>query len=91
MSEHMYLDGYRNIVNMDYSPVVIDRMREAHANMTEMTWVEMDINKLDFANDTFDCVLEKGTLDALLVDETDPWQLSEANAKKLDSILENVC
>jgi hypothetical protein len=90
MSEDMYLDGYENIVNSDYSPVVIERMRNRCAHMEKMTWVEMDINKLEFDNETFDCVLEKGTIDALLVDEKDPWSLSEENSIKLGKILENV-
>lgn len=50
----------------------------------------MDINNLEFGDASFECVLEKGTLDALLVDEKDPWHLSEANSQKLDNILENV-
>lgn len=91
MSEDMYRDGYRRIVNTDYSRVVIERMRaKCSVECDEMTWLEMDINKLEFADATFECVLEKGTVDALLVDETDPWSLSPANAQKLDNILENV-
>ena len=91
MSEHMYLDGYKNIVNTDYSSIVIERMSQKCLDMPDMKWLEMDINKLDFEDASFDCVLEKGTIDALLVDETDPWCLSEANAQKLDNILKNVC
>lgn len=87
----MYSDGYKNIVNTDYSPVVIERMRARYTDtMPDMTWLEMDINKLAFDDCSFDCVLEKGTIDALLVDETDPWCLSMENAKKLDNILKNV-
>lgn len=90
MSEHMYMDNYTNIVNTDYSPVVIERMRERYAYMDKMQWLVMDINKLEFADETFECVLEKGTIDALLVDEKDPWRLSQENSAKLDKILENV-
>jgi hypothetical protein len=31
-----------------------------------------------------------GTIDALLVDEKDPWNLSEENSIKLDNILKTV-
>lgn len=90
MSEHMYLDNYTNIVNTDYSPIVIELMKSRCSKLENMSWHVMDINNLDFESDTFDCVLEKGTIDALLVDEKDPWHLSQENATKLANILENV-
>ena len=50
----------------------------------------MDIYDLKFEPNSFNCVLEKGTLDALLVDEKDPWNLSEESAIKMDKSLERV-
>jgi hypothetical protein len=90
MSEQMYVDNYRFIVNTDYSSIVIDSMKNKYAHLSDMTWLVMDINKLEFDDSSFDCVLEKGTLDALLVDETDPWNLSPENAIKIGKILEKV-
>ena len=90
MSEEMYLDNFRNIVNTDYSPVIIDLMRKRCELMNLMTWEVMDIYKIHYGKETFECVLEKGTLDALLVDEKDPWKISEENAENIDKILEKV-
>jgi endothelin-converting enzyme len=91
MSEEMYRDKYENIVNMDYSSVIIDLMQQRYqASMPRMSWLVMDIHEMTFESNSFDCVLEKGTLDALLVDERDPWNLSEENAVKMDRILERV-
>ena len=87
MSEDMYRDGFRRIVNTDYSPIIIELMTERCKELDEMTWEVKDINALDYESETFECVLEKGTLDALLVDETDPWRLSDENSAKLDNIL----
>ncbi len=86
----MYSDKYKNIVNLDYSSVIIELMKERCKSMQSMSWLTMDINNMDFEPNSFDCVLEKGTLDALLVDEKSPWNLSEENAVKLDKILEKV-
>ena len=90
MSEDMYLDGYRRIVNTDYSPVIIELMRQRCQKLEEMSWEVMDINELGYEAESFECVLEKGTLDALLVGEKNPWNLSEENAVKMDNILTRV-
>lgn len=90
MSEEMYADNYRNIVNTDYSPVVIEMMKKKCESMDQMSWLVMDINNIEFEPESFECVLEKGTLDALLVDEKDPWNMSEENSIKMDKILERV-
>jgi hypothetical protein len=90
MSEEMYEDGFEHIVNIDYSSVIIDLMKKRCEKLDNMSWLVMDINKLDFEPNSFECVLEKGTLDALLVDEKSPWSLSEENNIKIDKILERV-
>jgi len=90
MSEEMYLDGFENIVNTDYSPVIIELMQKRCESMSRMKWQVMDINELSYEGESFDCVLEKGTLDALLVDEKDAWNLSEENTIKMDNICDRV-
>ena len=80
----MYDDGYKKMINTDYSPVIIDLMRTRNQNCDGMSWEVMDINNLEYNEASFECILEKGTLDALLVDEKDPWKLSEENEIKLD-------
>lgn len=90
MSEDMYLDNYRNIVNTDYSPVIVELMKKRCQHLVDMSWVVMDINNILYENESFECVLEKGTIDALLVDERSPWQLSEEGANKIDNILQKV-
>lgn len=41
-SEHMYDDGYHNIVNNDISPIVIDQMKERNKSRVGMTYDVMD-------------------------------------------------
>lgn len=90
LSEEMYKDGYRLITNTDFSPVVIEKMAAKHKDLQDMTWLVMDICDLQFEPGSFDVVLEKGTLDALMVHEKDPWDISVETLEKIDTILNQV-
>ncbi|KAF7308262.1 Methyltransf-25 domain-containing protein [Mycena chlorophos] len=74
LSQDMYDDGYKNIVNVDYSRVVIEQMRTRHAETRpEMEWLEMDVRNLDFADASFDVAIDKGTMDAMMTAKGDVW------------------
>ena len=66
LSEQMYMSGYRNIFNMDISSVVIKQMSIRNADKKEMRWEVMDARKLEYADEFFDVVIDKSTLDAIL-------------------------
>lgn len=83
----MYRDGFHKITNVDYSTVVVDNMKNRSAEAQSMQWLVMDIKDLKFENGSFDVVIEKATLDALLVGERDPWHLSETSQTLMDDIL----
>jgi len=88
---HLYNDGYRNIVNMDYSSVVISAMQRRHKALQGVEWVVVDaMDMSEFLPASFDVVLEKGTLDALLVAEKDPWKLSSDAEAMVNVILKQV-
>lgn len=88
LSEDMYKDGFIHITNMDYSPVVIQKMCERHQrSCPAMTWDVMDIFDMTYGPSTYDVVLEKGTLDAFMVHEKDPWNLSENLEFQLHNVL----
>ena len=87
----MYHDGFTNIVNIDYSPVVIENMRNRCKDCTKMKWEVMDINNMKFPENEFDIVLEKGTFDSLLVEEKDPWRYSWETANIFHGIMSKVC
>lgn len=48
LSEDMYLDGFQNIVNVDYSAIVIEKMRLKTSNCSQMQWFVMDAKNLAF-------------------------------------------
>lgn len=86
----MYGAGYRSITNVDYSSVCIETMSARHRDCPGMTWHEMDISRLSFPDASFDVVLEKATLDALLVEEESPWEVSPHTASFLHQSLTEV-
>ena len=46
LSEEMYKDGYPNIINVDFSEICIEKMREKHQHCPGMEWEVMDIKDL---------------------------------------------
>lgn len=86
----MYRDGYHNITNIDYSQVVIENMKSRSHEARSMQWLVMDIRSMTFEKHSFDVVIEKATLDALLVQERDPWRLSDESRILMDNILSQV-
>ncbi len=66
----MYADGYENITNIDYSRHVIKNMKKLNENKyPKMKYKVMDVTDMDFYDCSFDFVIDKGTLDALLCGE----------------------
>ncbi|XP_073030491.1 uncharacterized protein [Primulina eburnea] len=70
LSEHLYDVGFRNITNIDFSKVVISNMlRRNVRERPEMKWRVMDMTNMQFANESFDAIIDKGGLDALMEPE----------------------
>ena len=76
-SADMYAAGFENIHNIDFSEVVVRKMRAQHAlDCPRMTWEVMDMTKISAPADSFDVVLDKAAMDALMTAETDRWNPS---------------
>ncbi|XP_072130360.1 eEF1A lysine and N-terminal methyltransferase isoform X1 [Mobula birostris] len=72
LSEQMYDVGYQNITNIDISEVVIGHMKERNAaRRPAMAFMKMDMMQMDFSDSQFQVVLDKGTLDAVMTDESE--------------------
>ncbi|CAK5283375.1 unnamed protein product [Mycena citricolor] len=82
LSQDMYDDGYKNIVNTDYSRIVIEQMRTRHETARpDMEWVEMDVRDLKFPDESFDVAIDKGTMDAMMTAKGDVWDPPEQVVK----------
>ncbi|KAJ7949220.1 Methyltransferase-like protein 13 [Quillaja saponaria] len=67
MSEDMVKDGYEDIMNMDISSVAIDMMRRKYEDIPQLKYMHMDVRDMSFFPDeSFDGVIDKGTLDSLM-------------------------
>lgn len=69
LSEDLYDAGFENIDNVDISAVVIRQMTDRNkSKRPTMQFVQMDLLKMNFTDNIFDCVIDKGTLDAIMTD-----------------------
>lgn len=59
LTEDMYDDGYRRIVNMDISNVVIDQMKDRNLHRPEMSWEIGDALDMKYEDEYFDVVVDK--------------------------------
>ena len=46
-------------------------------HLKPMSWLVMDILDLKFPDKYFDVVIDKGTIDSLMVDQGSPWEPKE--------------
>jgi ubiquinone/menaquinone biosynthesis C-methylase UbiE len=76
MSEEMARSDakYRNMTNIDISPIVLEKMKEHQDKIVEchnFSYAAMDATKMDYRQNTFDICIDKGTYDALACNEND--------------------
>jgi 2-polyprenyl-3-methyl-5-hydroxy-6-metoxy-1,4-benzoquinol methylase len=73
-SADLYDLGYLNITNIDFSSILIEKMQSLHIEKRpNMKWLCMDMTDMTFMNATFDVVIDKAAMDALMVNEGDVW------------------
>ncbi|CAL4069158.1 unnamed protein product, partial [Meganyctiphanes norvegica] len=71
LSTDLYKDGIQNIINTDISEIVIKQMKEKNRDSCpDMKWLKMDLASFSFKDEEFSCVLDKGTLDTLMTDDS---------------------
>ncbi|BFZ57378.1 Methyltransferase-like protein 13 [Savitreella phatthalungensis] len=75
LSADLYDAGYKDITSIDFSQNAIDESARLFADgRPGAIWEVMDIRSLDrLADDSFDCAIDKGTMDALLCHAGSPW------------------
>ncbi|CAK9136524.1 unnamed protein product [Ilex paraguariensis] len=73
LSENLYDSGFHSITNIDFSKVVIsDMLRRNVRFRPDMRWRIMDMTSMQFPDESFHAVLDKGGLDALMEPELGP-------------------
>ena len=61
----MYEDGYHNITNNDISTVLIEQLLAAN-KYPPMLYQVMDVQNMSYKSESFNFVLDKSTIDALV-------------------------
>ncbi|ALC40309.1 CG2614 [Drosophila busckii] len=71
LSMDMYDTGFKEITNIDISPVAVKKMLELNAKTRpDLKFIQMDATAMSFSDESFSVALDKGTLDALFVDDS---------------------
>ncbi len=64
----MFDEGYENITNIDISQTVTKTMGEKYKDKgPNFKYLQMDVRAMEFPENSFDAVIDKGTLDSILV------------------------
>jgi len=72
LSADLYNAGFKSIMNVDISDKVIQQMNQLYSKThPDMKFMTMDLLNLEFSPGTFSCFLDKGTLDALMSENSD--------------------
>lgn len=91
-SEEMCQDGFKDILNVDYSEKVIEMMKErTRDTFPSLQWATMDFRSMsELGDSSFDVVLDKGSLDALWSDGGSQWDPSECVLADISAALNEV-
>lgn len=88
----LYKRGYLDQTAVDYSASVIFRMRERCVEeRLEIRFLEGDVTAMEFADGSFDVVVDKGTLDAMMCgQDEDVWSPSASVVASVGRYVDHV-
>jgi SAM-dependent methyltransferase len=84
LSADLYDVGFTGLTNIDTSDVVIKQMSSANADARpSMVFLKEDATNMTFDDNSFGCVLDKGTLDAIMTKDTEEIKTTVNNMFKV--------
>ncbi|KAK3120303.1 hypothetical protein QOZ80_9AG0685390 [Eleusine coracana subsp. coracana] len=93
LGEELLREGVAGgITCVDLSPVAVQRMRDrlVEQGTHGVEVVVADMLDLPFEHESFDLVIEKGTMDVLFVDSGDPWNPNPTTVDNVMKMLEGI-
>lgn len=87
LSPDIYKDGYTNLLSSDISQHAISEMQEKTAEeMPLAKWFVDDVTKMTLPDESVDIVVDKGTLDAVLI-QSEPFLSAARMLKEVQRVL----
>ncbi|CAE6945816.1 EEF1AKNMT [Symbiodinium sp. CCMP2592] len=87
LSPDIYKDGYTNLLSSDISQHAISEMQEkTAAEMPLAKWFVDDVTKMTLPDESVDIVVDKGTLDAVLI-QSEPFVSAARMLKEVQRVL----
>ncbi|KAG0486010.1 hypothetical protein HPP92_008105 [Vanilla planifolia] len=92
LSEGLLAEGVNDITCIDLSAVAVQRMRCRlnEKGLQGIQVIQADMLELPFKSESFDLVIEKGTMDVLYVDSGDPWNPRSETVCRVMKMLKGV-
>ncbi|XP_026456164.1 EEF1A lysine methyltransferase 4 isoform X2 [Papaver somniferum] len=92
LGEELHRDGITGLTCIDLSAVAVDNMQKRllSKGIKDIQVLVADMLDLPFEKESFDVVIEKGTMDVVFVDSGDPWNPRPETVKKAMAMLQGV-
>ncbi|KAI3769810.1 hypothetical protein L6452_00923 [Arctium lappa] len=92
LCDELYKEGITKLTCIDLSSVAVQKMqtRLLFKGYKDIKVLEGDMLDLSFADESFDVVIEKGTMDVLFVDSGDPWNPRPEAVNRAMAMLQGV-
>ncbi|CAH1451073.1 unnamed protein product [Lactuca virosa] len=92
LSDELYKEGITKLTCIDLSSVAVEKKKKQllSKGYKDIKVLEGDMLNLSFDDESFDVVIEKGTMDVLFVDSGDPWNPKPEVVKKAMAMLRGV-
>ncbi|PIA55592.1 hypothetical protein AQUCO_00700120v1 [Aquilegia coerulea] len=92
LCEELSKDGITDITCIDLSPIAVENLRSRllDKGYKDIKVLVADMLELPFGEESFDVVIEKGTMDVLFVDSGDPWNPRAETVNKVTTMLKEV-
>lgn len=92
LSDELYKEGITKLTCIDLSSVAVEKKKKQllSKGYKDIKVLEGDMLNLSFPDESFDVVIEKGTMDVLFADSGDPWNPKPETVNKAMSMLQGV-
>jgi EEF1A lysine methyltransferase 4 len=85
-SSELYDDGFEHLVNLDSLDIIEEMLERNHQSRQKMRWMEWGGCELPFNDSSFDVVIDRGSMEALIANEGSAWDPDEIIISAVDRL-----